>query len=392
MIAVDDLRPMFGKAYGYEEVLTPNMDKHFLAEGSAMQHSYVSIAVCGPSRASVLTGRRPDTATVGVSGLQPAAPVQWCWCQRSKCDANALFMTLPTWFAEHGFITAGNGKIFHPDACTTLHIPHFSENFSHMLGDDPRAWNHGSYGVEGQLREPFDNATDQNSEEQFGTIPGPGTAYFNGGLGLSWMRSPLTDEEQTDGQLATNTVQRLANFSRDGIGKGGGAKPFFLATGFHKPHTPWIVPSKYFELYDGKEISLAPNRHVPRGFLEENWHYNGNVEIETFDNEKAPFNASVFGFNTPVHNQTARELRHAYFAATSFVDAQVGRVMDALDANGYAESTVVALWSDHGCVYNVDAYKAAASGRRCSTCCSRRCQRCSPSAGALGSGSAMCWR
>ena len=139
MIAVNDLRPMFGKAYGYEEVLTPNMDKHFLAEGSAMQHSYVSIAVCGPSRASVLTGRRPDTTTVGVSGLQPAAPVQWCWCQRSKCDANALFMTLPTWFAEHGFITAGNGKIFHPDACTTLHIPHFSENFSHMLGDDPRA-------------------------------------------------------------------------------------------------------------------------------------------------------------------------------------------------------------------------------------------------------------
>ena len=233
-------------------------------------------------------------------------------------------------------------------ACATLHIPHFSENFSHTLGDDPRAWNHGSYGVEGQLREPFDNATDQQSEEQWGTIPGPGTAYFNGGLGLSWMRSPLTDEEQTDGQLATNTVQRLANFSRDGIGKGGGAKPFFLATGFHKPHTPWIVPSKYFELYDGKEISLAPNRHVPRGFLEENWHYNGNVEIEKFDNEQAPFNASVFDFNTPVHNQTARELRHAYFAATSFVDAQIGRVMDALDANGYAESTVVALWSDHG--------------------------------------------
>ena len=83
---------------------------------------------------------------------------------------------------------------------------------------------------------PFDNATERQSEEQWGTIPGPGTAYWNGGIGPSWMRSPLTDEEQTDGQLATNTVQRLANFSRYGIGKAGG-KPFFLATGFHKVRT-----------------------------------------------------------------------------------------------------------------------------------------------------------
>ena len=108
------------------------------------------------------------------------------------------------------------------------------------------------------------------------------------------------------------------------------------------------MPSKYFELYDGQEISLAPNRNVPRGFLEENWHYNGNLEIETFENDAAPFNAFVFGFSRPVNNQTARERRQGYFAATSFVDAQVGRVMDALDVNGYAESTIVALWSDHG--------------------------------------------
>ena len=109
MIAVDDMRPMFGKAYGYEEVLTPNMDKHFLTEGSAMQHSYVQIAVCGPSRASVLTGRRPDTTTAGVSGISPGVPGHWCWCQRSGCKPDELFMTLPSWFAEHGFVTAGNG-------------------------------------------------------------------------------------------------------------------------------------------------------------------------------------------------------------------------------------------------------------------------------------------
>jgi hypothetical protein len=224
--------------------------------------------------------------------------------------------------------TAGNGKIFHPDACTVMRkkTASFGENVSHTVGDDPRAWNYGSYGVEGKLTAPFDNATSQMSEEQWGTIPGPRSGYFNGGQGLSWMKSPLSDEQQTDGQLATNTVDRLANFSRQGIGKREG-KPFFLATGFHKPHMPWIVPKKYFDMYDADKISLAPNRFVPRGFLEENWHQNGTVEIESYTNDVAPFNISdgTFGFSKPVNNQTARELRHAYFAATSFLDAQARR-------------------------------------------------------------------
>lgn len=351
LIAVDDLRPMFGKSFGHPEVLSPNIDKHFTTGGgAAMQHSYVQIAVCGPSRASILTGRRPDTTTVGVSG----PIIFWCWCQRGKCAKDKLFMTIPTYFAQNGYVTAGNGKVYHPDACNYLHVPNAGPDFAHTVGDDFRAWNHGTYGVEGQLLRPWPNTTQQKSEEQWGTIPGPREAIFNGSQGPDWMRSPLTDEEQTDGQLATNTVERLANFSRDGIGKAGG-KPFFLAVGFHKPHTPWIVPSKYFDLYDTDNISLAPNRRVPAGFLEENWHANGNVEIEKYTNpgvagsNPGPFNSSRgFGFNSPVDNQTARELRHAYFAATSFLDAQVGRVMDALSDNGYKENTVVALWSDHG--------------------------------------------
>ena len=90
------------------------------------------------------------------------------------------------------------------------------------------------------------------------------------------MRSPLSDEQQTDGQLATDTVKRLEKFVSEGIGKEGG-KPFFLATGFHKPHSPYIVPEKYFDLYETDDISLAPNPRAPTGFLEENWHNNGNA-------------------------------------------------------------------------------------------------------------------
>lgn len=349
MIAVDDLRPMFGESFGVPEVLTPNLDKHFLnGGGAAFQHSYVQIAVCGPSRASILTGRRPDTTHVGVS-IGGGGPLGgWCWCQRSKCASDTLFMTLPTWFAQHGYVTTGNGKIFHPDGCGYMaHFRNYGPDFVHTVGDDKRAWNYGAYGVEGQLEQPFDNQTNQRAEEQFGTIPGPMEAVFNGTMGPSWMMSPLSDEEQTDGQLATDTVQRIANLSRDGIGKNNN-KPFFLATGFHKPHTPWIVPKKYFDLYDLATISLPPNPRVPLLFKEENWHANGNMEIDKYTNDKEAFDPSVFSFNNPVNNQTARELRRAYFAATSFLDAQVGRVMDALEVNGYLESTVVALWSDHG--------------------------------------------
>ena len=350
---------MFGSSFGYPEVLSPNIDKHFTnGGGSAIQHSYVQIAVCGPSRASILTGRRPDTTTVGVSaGIGRRGLPGWCWCQRGNCKENELFMTLPTFFAQNGFVTTGTGKIFHPDACTTMRGPFhsFGKEFAHRVGDDHRAWNSGAYGNEGRLKAPFDGFIDQFSEEQYGTIPGPKTATFNHTQGPVWMKSPLSDEEQTDGQLATDAINRLANFSAAGIGKGS-SKPFFLATGFHKPHTPWIVPEKYFDMYDLDRISLPPNPRVPTGFKEENWHANGNVEIKKYfsawpnpdGSGTKPFDEGVFSFDNPVNNKTARELRLAYFAATTFIDAQIGRVMDALEAHGYKDNTVVALWSDHG--------------------------------------------
>jgi arylsulfatase A-like enzyme len=205
---VDDLRAQFGRSFATEEVKTPHIDQFFLdGGGSAMQHSYVQIAVCGPSRSSMLTGRRPDTTHVG-TGIGG-----WCWCQRTGCAGDKLFMTLPTWMRRHGFTTAGNGKLFHPDACK-----HFG--FSHAAGDDPRAWSYRyAYGVEANV-----------TQEQWGTIPGPHDQVFNGTMGLSFFESPLRDEEETDGILATNTVERLANFSKEEIGKPGADRPFFLST------------------------------------------------------------------------------------------------------------------------------------------------------------------
>ncbi len=231
LIAIDDLRPLFGRSYGVEEVLAPNFDKYFLdGNGSVMQNSYVQIAVCGPSRSSILTGRRPDSTRVGVQG--GAKVNEWCWCQRTECDEQQLFMTLPTYLAQNGFATSGLGKIFHPDACTRMHQPDYGIKFAHKFGDDFRGWNFGTYGDEGMLQRPYDGPVQQNSEEQFGSIPGPLYPENNFTTGPSWAISPLSDEQQTDGQLATDAIARLADFKKRGIGDDAvDAKPFFLAVG-----------------------------------------------------------------------------------------------------------------------------------------------------------------
>jgi arylsulfatase A-like enzyme len=356
-IAVDDLRAQFGRSFNDLEVLTPHMDAFFIdSGGAAMQHSYVQVAVCGPSRTSMLTGRRPDTTHVGTG-----SHAGWCWCSRGNCASDSLFMTLPTYFRQHGFHTAGGGKLFHPDACKA------STNCTHSNGDDPRAWSYGTYWTEANF-----------TQEQWGTIPGPGDAVYEnasipapeGGVcrfrdqihgtctGKSLLPIPLTDEETTDGMMATNAIERLANFSRDGIGRrSANSTPFFLSIGFHKPHLPHIVPSKYYDLYDVKNVSLAPNRLVPTNFLEENFGYAEKTDpypLNTMELASYKLNAGPIlikdgvDFNTPLDEDFSRSSRRGYFAAVSFVDAQVGRVVDALRSEGYVDNTIVVLWGDHG--------------------------------------------
>ena len=319
--AVDDLRPQFGSLYATEEVKTPHMDA-FFGNGTAMQRQYVNIAVCGPSRSSMLTSRRPDTTRVGVG------PGGWCWCQRSQCRVGQLFMTLPTYLRAHGYATSGNGKLFHPDACAR------HPGFGHPRGDDPRAWSDG-YTVEANV-----------TQEQWGSIPGPHDPLYNGTMGVSWVQSELSDEQTTDGILATDAVERIGQFSRAGLG--GAERPFFLSVGLHKPHLPHVAPKKYFEQYPLEGVSLAPNRYVPKGFKEENWHADGNREILEYTNARTTFAEDNFSFTTPADEHFSREQRRGYFAAVSLTDANFGRVVAALEEHGFVESTIVLLWGDHG--------------------------------------------
>ncbi|XP_065184785.1 ulvan-active sulfatase-like [Sycon ciliatum] len=308
MIAIDDLRPEFGQAFSVPEVKTPNMDK-FVETGTVMQHSYVQVAVCGPSRSSILTGRRPDTT-------HSMSPFSWCWSNRGQ------FLTLPHYFKNNGYTTAGSGKLFHPDACGAAD--------PHSLGDDKTAWTLPYF--------PEPECV------QWGSVPCPRTKYWNNTMGDSVMVSPLDDDHLTDGQLAIHAQGRLANFSKQGIGMGD--KPFFMAVGFHKPHLPHIAPKKYFDMYDVNQVSLPPNPNVPERFTKGAW-YNSD-EMQSYIDAHKQFPADGFSQNHPISDDDKRKHRQAYFAATSYVDAQVGRVMDALASNDYANNTIVVLWSDHG--------------------------------------------
>jgi iduronate 2-sulfatase len=183
-------------------------------------------------------------------------------------------------------------------------------------------------------------------------------------MGLSFFESPLSDEEETDGMLATNTVERLANFSKEGIGKPGANKPFFLSTGFHKPHLPHVAPKKYFDLYDIKKVSLAPNRFVPTGFLEENFHADGTFELISYNDNAGPvFKQDGQDFETPLDEDFSRLQRRGYFAATSFTDANVGRVLAALELHGYKENTIVLLWGDRERELNLEPLLVACFSR-----------------------------
>eukprot|EP01051_Picozoa_sp_SAG22_P002873 SAG22_NODE_133_length_18379_cov_34.571937_6_plen_205_part_00 len=157
-----------------------------------------------------------------------------------------------------------------------------------------------------------------------------------------------TDDEHPDGRIATWAVETLTDFARRGAGVKGADRPFFLGVGLHKPHLPHIVPQKYFDLYpDVAKISLPPNMEVPLHFPQDAWSPSG--ELRSYIDMGAAFAEANFSMQTHVDLLDIRHVRRGYFAATSFADANLGRVMNALTAAGptISQNTVTVLWSDH---------------------------------------------
>jgi len=265
-------------------VRTPNLDR-LAAQGVSFDRAYSQFPWCAPSRASMLTGTRPGTTRVA--------------------DLNTPFraalpdiLTLPQYFRANGYFAGRVGKIFHQG------VP---GGIGEAGPDDPQSWD--------KVVDP--RGRDRDAENGRLVDLTPGIPY---GSAMAYLADEGEDDEQTDGKVATEAIEML-KANRD--------KPFFIGVGFYRPHVPEVAPKKYFDLYPLNTVAI------------ENQDPAMLARVLPASKAWTPDN---FGMSADEQRQMIR----AYYAATSYMDAQVGRVLDALQALGLADDTIVIFTSDHG--------------------------------------------
>ncbi|MBL9154551.1 MAG: sulfatase-like hydrolase/transferase [Verrucomicrobiales bacterium] len=307
-IAVDDLRPDLG-CYGVAHAKTPHIDL-LASRGVVFDRAYCQQAVCSPSRSSILTGKRPDATKV------------WDLDTHFRAALPDV-VTLPQHFREHGYRTVGLGKIEHGgfEDGRSWSDPRWFPS-GRLVSVDPKDWTKQTVtpfaGVPSEFASPLPR--EQGKKSKGGKVK----------LGPSFEVSPKGDNELPDGATAAEAVKRITALKASG-------EPFFLAVGFVKPHLPFVAPKKYWELHDPATIPLPETDSLPDGTAEFVGHTNG--ELHSYPGVPA---------GNPLPDDFARTLRHGYHACISYIDAQVGRLLDALEREGLADSTVVILWGDHG--------------------------------------------
>ena len=285
-IIADDLNCDLG-AYGNLVIKTPNIDR--LAErGVLFENAHSQYPWCGPSRASFMTGMYTNQTKIVRNNMNLRSSVP---------DV----VTLGQRFRQQGYQSVRIGKIFHYDNPSAIGT---SGN------DDIYSWD--------QTVNPY--GRDKIEEYKINTL-----TPRKYGATLSWLAAEGKDEEQTDGIAASEAIKKLNDFaSRD--------TPFFLAVGFFRPHTPFVAPKKYFDLYDQEKIEIP---EVPIDYL------------ATLP-EPAAKSIRAKKDQLNLEKERAQEIKEAYYATISFVDAQVGRILDQLEANGQDKNTVIVFTSDHG--------------------------------------------
>jgi len=284
-LVVDDLRPELG-CYGDRHMHTPNIDR-LAARGLWFTRAFCQQALCSPSRNSVFSGCRPDTTKVygGNRMFRQALP-----------DVVAL----PQLFKNQGYFTRSFGKILH-----------------HNGQDDPVSWSEPMYWPSGGVYAHPDNLDCRITMDRAENFDNPLVEAAD-----------VPDHAYADGMVADEALATLRRVRQ---------RPFFLAVGFFKPHTPFCAPQKYWDLYRRDRIELAPDPFEPKdvpAVAMSDWRY-----VRSFRD---------IPDEGPMPDETARLVKHAYYACVSFVDAQVGRLLDELDRLRLRERTLVVLWSDHG--------------------------------------------
>ena len=311
-IAIDDLRPELG-CYGHKHILSPNIDQ-LAAEGVRFDRAYCQQSVCNPSRASILTGLRPDATQVHGN-------------HSHYRDNHPDIVTLPQHFKNHGYHTQAFGKIYHGV---------FPKGSSKTVADtfgDPISWSVPAYRPGPRYYHTEEGIA--QAKKAFLSMyrpvdPEPDDWTKKLVFGPMTEAPDVPDELLYDGLVAQRATEALRDLAESDL-------PFFLAVGFIKPHSPFIAPKKYWDLYDPSQIDLAPNQSAPEDAPRIAMHGSGEIRRYTDQPNKGKI---------PSDNQ--RRMKHGYAACISYVDAQVGKVLSELDQLGLRDDTMVILWSDHG--------------------------------------------
>jgi len=285
-IAVDDLKPELN-IYGADYIHSPAMDQ-LGKEGMVFERAYCNIPVCGASRASLLSGVRPGRYRF--------------LDYNTYLDVDYPGVTsLPKHFKNDGYSTISNGKIYH------------------HKDDDVEAWDE-------IWRPPHRN------ESHRGYVKDRNVALdtLPDSRGYPYEKADVPDTAYWDGKIAEKSIRDLKKFKEEG-------KPFFLAVGFKKPHLAFNAPSKYWEMYDSAKITLPENYIQPATTPEAAYHNFGELRHYSGIPEEGP-----------VSDEMANKLIHGYYACVSYTDAQIGKLLDALESLELEENTIVILWGDHG--------------------------------------------
>ena len=319
-IAVDDLKPLLN-TYGHTQMHTPSFDR--LAKmGVTFTNAHVQQAVCGPSRASIMTGVFPDRNKV------------WDLHTNFRESAPDL-QSMPEYLISKGFETTAVGKIYHKGSTVPGHdgpswsIPHIlPENYDPAYGEPAFAYYQNPQ-TKAKMEELIKEAKAKGKKRK-----GAQRNYAFKKFKPSTESADVSDEAYQDGIYTIEAIKRLKNLKA-------GGKPFFLGVGWQKPHLPFIAPKKYWDLYDRTKIDLAAFRGLADGTPKIAYHSFG--ELRAFSDID---NKTKVGTELPEDKQ--RELIHGYMACISYIDAQLGKLLDALEAEDLVKNTAIVLWGDHG--------------------------------------------
>ena len=307
-ITVDDLRPELG-CYGQSHIHTPNIDQ-LAKTGMRFERAYCQQAVCNPSRTSFMTGMRPEE--IGVTGNHSHFR-----------DQRPGVVTLPQHFKQHGYQAAAIGKIYHgvfPDGA--------SRTKWDTMGD-PASWSRPAirFGPRYYYTEEGIASAKAAYKRSYATQDANDWTEKLV-FGLASESPQVSDSTLYDGKVADAAIKRLTELANQ-------KESFFLAVGFIKPHSPYIAPKKYFDLYQDPQFDLEST--FPQGAPSYAGHNSGELRRYSDQPNQGPI---------PANKQ--QRIRQAYYACVSFIDAQIGRVLSALDDAGLTQNTIVVLLGDHG--------------------------------------------